>query len=62
VNQFSPFYASHAADKLAALAQALIIVSSVNSPDLHEHPEHLEEDLSHCHVSLPSRFFTPYQG
>jgi hypothetical protein len=41
VDQFSLFHASHAVSKLAALAQALITLDSVNSPEPHEQPEQL---------------------
>jgi hypothetical protein len=43
VDQFSLFPASYAVSKLAALAQALITLVSVNSLELHEHPEHPEQ-------------------
>jgi hypothetical protein len=39
VDQFSLFSVSHAVSKLAALAQALITLGSVDSPELHEQPE-----------------------
>jgi hypothetical protein len=41
VDQFSLFSASHAVSKLAALAQALITLVSVNSPELRKQPEQL---------------------
>jgi hypothetical protein len=41
VDQFSLFSVSHAVSKLAALAQALITLGSVDSPELHEQPEQL---------------------
>ena len=41
VDQFSLFSASYAVSKLAALAQALITLGSVNSPELLEQPEQL---------------------
>jgi hypothetical protein len=53
VDQFSLFSASHKVSKLTALAQALITLGSVNSP---EQPEHPEQNLSHHYAFFASRF------
>lgn len=47
MNQFSLSFASHGVSKLATLAQPLITLGSVNSP---EWPEQPEQDLSNHHA------------
>ena len=61
MNQFSLSCASHAVSELAALAQVLITLGSVNSSELHEQPE---QGLPHCRdwsVTLESGILKRFQ-